>query len=375
MKNINNKDKLFAHYNQTNLPTNLIAKDCLKHKEFLFNDNSMKPVEKPGDLSMAFVVEEKRQQQPQQQRAPTWRTRENEREVRETAENRFENTMVEETPKVIKKEENINKKVSNVESTGNNTVQPFEPLKIENLFLMNKKFNYPIGEGLWYIINPVTQQLYGPLPSTQIGDMYESRLVDGNWTIRPIDIFQIQSVGCLKYTKLTIINNDDWVSEVIDSQLLKYTELYKLSEVIVNNNNLGGGLGQFNINNTIDLSTIKPFDETMHNIVQQHPEPIQPVKKEEPIVIRQAVEADEWEVVNSKKKKTKQQEKEEYVIGVKKEVKKEEKPNKFGGKVEIISGEELLQGLKPKNFNQKEQEVKPVDLEKLGFQEIKKKKK
>jgi hypothetical protein len=362
-----NKNKLLNYYNKTDLPTDLLTNDSLKHKDFLFNDISVRPNE-GGDMSMAFVVEEKRKIKP------GWRDKRPEEEVKPAVDNRFDNTMVEQTPVEVRPNINVVQTVTQTRSAV--PILPFEPLKIENIFLADKKLNYPVGEVLWYTINPLTQRTHGPLSSMQIADQYQTRIVDGNWDFRPLDLFQFQSVGSLKFQKLTIINNDNWVNDIIDSQLLKYTELYKLSEIIIADNKL-------DVDNTIDLSIIRYTD----NAIPIRHEPIkEAIKQQEPIkeivkpgstkelVKQQEPNNDQWEVIG-KKKKTSKKEKEEFVLDVKKEVKKEEpKPNKFSSKVQLVSGEELVHNLKPKN-SPKENQPKQVDLEDLGFHVEKKKKK
>ena len=146
---------------------------------------------------------------------------------------------------------------------------------------------------------------------------------------------------------------------------MKYTELYKISEIIINDNNKTTNFqdDKVLVNNTFDLSIIKAIED-----IPEKQEIIKPVQ------IKQN-ENEEWEVV-AKKKKTKNKEKEEYVFGTKKEVKKEEtKPNKFNSKVNLVSGAELVENLKPKNSTQKAQiQTEPIDYEKLGFEVVKKKK-
>lgn len=134
-----------------------------------------------------------------------------------------------------------------------------EPVEIENIFKLNKKFNIAYEQSLWYIFNPLNASVSLPLSSKQICDMYNMKLINGEVDIRPIDVFQFKSKSLFSFAKLKMLNDPEWVEDLVDSQVLKYSglglEIEKLKNLVkdfkeseknnfvVNNNNVG------NVNN------------------------------------------------------------------------------------------------------------------------------
>jgi len=107
-----------------------------------------------------------------------------------------------------------------------------EPLEIDNIFLFNKKFNIPNDKSIWYIYNQIHSMTSLPISSTQLFDLYNMKMINGEVDIRPIDIFQFAEQMPFSFVKFKVINDINWVDRIIDSQLLKFTELFVLSAKI-----------------------------------------------------------------------------------------------------------------------------------------------
>lgn len=295
------KKKIYSQYKKTDFPVNMVDKTCLDYKDYLFDSNQQNTQLSKPDLSKGYIQDE-------QPKRKVWR-----------------NT-VEET-----------KPANNTNTYQTRSIPPFEQFKIDNIFLINKKLQLSNDSPLWYVINTLGHQ-YGPLSSNQISNMYEAKTLDANWEGRLLDIFQIKNIPNFKFVSLKHFNNDNWIEDVMDSTLLELTELWKLSWNIANNKPK---------ENNIQTKT-----ENITIINEKKSEEVK--SKEEPIFVQevnnvQNKTSDEWEVVGKGKGKGKKKEDQPqvYLLGAKKkEVVKEEPKPKF--KVEIVSGEELVNSLKPK---------------------------
>jgi len=106
-----------------------------------------------------------------------------------------------------------------------------EPVEIENIFKLNKKFNIAYEHSLWYIFNPLNASMSLPLSSRQICDMYNMNLINGEVDIRPIDVFKFKSKNLLAFVKLKMLNDPDWAEDLVDSRH------FNDAEVENNNNN------------------------------------------------------------------------------------------------------------------------------------------
>ena len=96
----------------------------------------------------------------------------------------------------------------------------------------NKKFNIPNDKSIWYIYNQIHSMTSLPISSTQLFDLYNNKMINGEVDIRPIDIFQFAEQMPFSFVKFKVINDINWVDRIIDSQLLKFTELFVLSAKI-----------------------------------------------------------------------------------------------------------------------------------------------
>lgn len=111
-----------------------------------------------------------------------------------------------------------------------------EKVKIENIFNLNKKINYPNDLPLWYLSSPWSPLLNGPISSSLLVEMYNKRGIDSNYGFKPIDVFHFRNSSSKNdIVSLTILNNDDWADDVQDSPYLQYTELYHTSKKLLEN--------------------------------------------------------------------------------------------------------------------------------------------
>lgn len=117
----------------------------------------------------------------------------------------------------------------------------FETLQIDNIYNFNKKINFPIEKPLYYLSYPwQPNSTFGPFSSKQIHDMYNRKQLDGNCEFRPLDIFHFEKdsikEGKEEFSKLSLINSENWTESIQDSPLLQYTELYSKSIKLLNSN-------------------------------------------------------------------------------------------------------------------------------------------
>ena len=242
-------------------------------------------------------------------------------------------------------------------SKGPDNIQlKFEVLKIQNIFNLNIKKKIPRELGLWYLIN-TNKNMYGPLSSQQIYDLYNNRLLDGNWQARLIDIFKFKDSDIYEFKNLSFINNNNWADKVTDSSLIIYSDMgksYYSSEI--KNNNL--------INNSLELTYIK-VEETLPLENLTILETLNKVNKKENLNIKDDkiltnIDEEEWTEVNKKKKKNKKIDESIYLVGIQKNTEEIEVKPKYTTKINIVPADELLNCLKPKKNCKKgfEKEIK-----------------
>ena len=289
----------------------------------------------------------------------------------------------------------------------------YEPVKIDNIFLFNQKTKIPNDLPLWYLHYPMPSQAstgIGPISSKRLYEMFGMNQVHGNTDFRPIDIFKFSFNNFNEFAKLKIINEEDWVMKVEDSLLLQYTELYTRSQKILTSEILKNEKVEIACNNKLrEVVNVQHIPEKKEIIIEEklnlikknknsdanaqilkdniHSDVLkdetliftQPILKSEinefvsdSIIeekektlflnteggIKREVEEEDngqWEVVKKTKKKQKANDESIYLIGNKpKDVIKKE--NKFNCKVDLISSEELVNQLRPK---QKQKDSKP----------------
>ena len=104
--------------------------------------------------------------------------------------------------------------------------EPLVEIKIENFKLMYDKFSIPVETGVIYLKNNYGG-IIGPFNLDQLHNMYKNKKVDSTFEFRTIDIFSFKDSNLFSFQSIKIINDEKWIDSVIDSPLLKYSELSK----------------------------------------------------------------------------------------------------------------------------------------------------
>ena len=223
--------------------------------------------------------------------------------------------------------------------------EPLVEIKVENFKLMYDKFSIPVETGVIYLKNNYGG-IIGPFNLDQLHNMYKNKKVDSTFEFRTIDIFSFKDADLFSFQSIKNINDEKWIDSVIDSPLLKYSELSK--------------------NKKEEKKEVKKEE-----IKKEEPKKEEPKKEE----TKKDVKKEEKDKKEDKKEDKKdEKKKDEQAQGkwevVSKKKKKENKENKGGEEVnnEII-------GLKPKDSkegNKKGKKKKKGQFEdtnfELGFQ-------
>jgi hypothetical protein len=104
--------------------------------------------------------------------------------------------------------------------------EPLVEIKVENFKLMHDKFSIPIETGVIYLKNNYGG-IIGPFNLDQLHNMYKNKKVDSTFEFRTIDIFSFKDSDLFSFQSIKIINDEKWIDSLIDSPLLKYSELSK----------------------------------------------------------------------------------------------------------------------------------------------------
>ena len=228
--------------------------------------------------------------------------------------------------------------------------EPLVEIKVDNFKLMYDKFSIPVETGVIYLKNNYGGTI-GPFNLDQLHNMYKNKKVDSTFEFRTIDIFSFKDADLFSFQSIKNINDEKWIDSVIDSPLLKYSEISK--------------------NNKEEKKEVKK-EETKKEETKKEEIKKEETKKEE---TKKDVKKEEKDKKEDKKEDKKdEKKKDEQAQGkwevVSKKKKKENKENKGGEEVnnEII-------GLKPKDSkegNKKGKKKKKGQFEdtnfELGFQ-------
>ena len=231
--------------------------------------------------------------------------------------------------------------------------EPLVEIKIENFKLMYDKFSIPVETGIIYLKNNYGG-IIGPFNLDRLHNMYKNKKVDSTFEFRTIDIFSFKDADLFSFQSIKNINDEKWIDSVIDSPLLKYSELSK------------------NKKEETKKEEIKK-EETKKEEIKKEEIKKEEIKKEE--IKKEEIKKDvKKEEKDKKEDKKEEKKKDEQAQGkwevVSKKKKKDNKENKGGEEVnnEII-------GLKPKDSkegNKKGKKKKKGQFEdtnfELGFQ-------
>ena len=104
--------------------------------------------------------------------------------------------------------------------------EPLVEIKVDNFKLMYDKFSIPVETGVIYLKNNYGGTI-GPFNLDQLHNMYKNKKFDSTFEFRTIDIFSFKDSDLFSFQSIKNINDEKWVDSVIDSPLLKYSELSK----------------------------------------------------------------------------------------------------------------------------------------------------
>ena len=104
--------------------------------------------------------------------------------------------------------------------------EPLIEIKVENFKLLYDKFSIPVETGVIYLKNNYGGT-NGPFKLDQLHNMYKNKKLDSTFEFRTIDIFSFKDSDLFSFQSIKNINDEKWVDSVIDSPLLKYSELSK----------------------------------------------------------------------------------------------------------------------------------------------------
>ena len=104
--------------------------------------------------------------------------------------------------------------------------EPLIEIKVDNFKLLYDKFSIPVETGVIYLKNNYGGT-NGPFNLDQLHNMYKNKKLDSTFEFRTIDIFSFKDSDLFSFQSIKNINDEKWVDSVIDSPLLKYSELSK----------------------------------------------------------------------------------------------------------------------------------------------------
>ena len=293
-------------------------------------------------------------------------------------------------------EENWHKSNSNnIEFNRGGNFKPKEEnvdIKIENIYLFNKKLNFPDDIKSFYVKNSNYNNFMGPFSSKEIEEQYKNKKINSLFEFRPIDIFMFKNKQLFTFENLKILNDENWINNIGNNSLLKYSIVLNPFQIENNqekenksNEKLNKNIFEKNIESkqneekeTKTEENNEKKEEEMKNKInnekKEEKEEKEEEKKEEKkedkkeekkenknLYIKE--EEGEWEDPYKKKNKRKQKEKEKEKeqtnktpvgIATKKDIKISQANTLIKETKENYNVEDLLNELKPKNKNEKE---------------------
>jgi len=194
------REEIINNYKNVDFPKSLFEESSLNNKNILFYDKSKPPLStKTKDnqsLSQSYIL--------------PWR--------------------------ILQQKNNYNNYNKNEFSRGANFTPtiPKEPvieIKIENFKLLYNKFSIPLEKKLIYLRNKLF--IFGPFNYEELQTLYNSKKFDSSYEFKTVDIFSFPEEDPNKFYPLKNVNEDKWVDAICDSPLLEYTELFiKVKELL-----------------------------------------------------------------------------------------------------------------------------------------------
>ena len=100
-------------------------------------------------------------------------------------------------------------------------------IKIENIYLFNKKFNFPNNNKSFYVKNSNYNNFTGPFSSNEIEEQYKNKKINIFSEFRPIDIFMFKDKQIFSFQNFKILNDENWINNIEDNSLLQYSILFQ----------------------------------------------------------------------------------------------------------------------------------------------------
>ena len=104
--------------------------------------------------------------------------------------------------------------------------EPLIEIKVDNFKLLYDKFSIPVETGVIYLKNNYGGT-NGPFNLDQLHNMYKNKKLDSTFEFRTIDIFSFKDSDLFSFQSIKSINDEKWADSVVDSPLLKYSEVSK----------------------------------------------------------------------------------------------------------------------------------------------------
>lgn len=367
------KAKILSSFIEYPIPKNLITKETFNYEALLLSTQSLHPTassDKNGpQFSKAFVPSS------EGQKHSGWRTNNNNYHNQNNL-GFHPHQPYQNRPNEFSRGQNF---------------QPKEPLidiEVENILLFNEKFNFPKDKKSFYFQNKSSNFFFGPLSANTAIEYYKKKTLDSSFDFRPIDIFGFKNLEPFEFLPLKELNNKDWINQLVDSPLLCLTNVAKTAADLEKKvKNL-----ELEKENSKKKEAVKPekpekqeqaIEKEIDNKSIEAPKEEEESEKETPKKeenLQSFVKHEEgkWEDPNKKKRKVRPGQKPSAgpsnPVGISK---KEEKIKTMATQpkevVKVDNDDELLDKLRPKKEEKKEEKPKPIEGD--GFEEVKSSKK
>ena len=112
--------------------------------------------------------------------------------------------------------------------------EPTIDIKTENFKFLYDKYSIPVDKKIIYLKSKYNNNILGPFDFEELQNMYKNKKYDSNYEFRIIDLFSYsEEEELFSFYPLKNINEDNWTEEVVDSPLLEYTNLFKKVEELL----------------------------------------------------------------------------------------------------------------------------------------------
>ena len=200
------REEILKNYKNTDFPKSLFDDSVLNNKDTLFYKNSKPPMSSMtkdiSALSQSYVL--------------PWRIL----QQKNIHPNNNPNNKIE--------------FVRGGNFTPNIPKEPTIDIKTENFKFIYDKYSIPMDKKIIYLKSKFNNNILGPFDFEELQNMYKNKKYDSNYEFRIIDLFSYsEEEELFSFYPLKNINEDNWTEEVVDSPLLEYTNLFKKVEELL----------------------------------------------------------------------------------------------------------------------------------------------